>query len=142
MNKKNLIFMMLALMVATLTFTSCSSDEDDLDPLDPNNLIGTWKAIGDSNDNGNSWRYYEDRVYYQFQKGGYLYQKNIGSNYQSHEYYLWELVDNNLILREGTKIFVTYTVESVSKNTLVLKYYSSGYYYLFKFVKVSDSEIK
>lgn len=133
--------MMLALMVAALSITACSGDDEDNgdDGKSSSKIVGTWKG-GDVE----GWLLdFDDMIefgeadYFQFKDDGTFVRIYVEED--EIEYGDWKLRNDRLIMHykdDGTTI--TYDVISVNKKTLVLSAIGLTFY----LEKVPDSVIK
>ena len=138
--------MMLALMVAALSFTACGSDDDDEGEFSSSDIVGTWKG-----ENIKGWildeeligEYDEDEimsVLLQFRSDGKCISVGTRENENENEvmYANWHLNYGRLSLYfpdDGD----TYVVDviSLNKKKLVISFLGVTFYY----DRVPDSEI-
>ena len=108
MSKLYSTIMMLAMMVAALSFTACGDDDDDEDDVNTSALVGTWKVI-------------EEESYIQFKNGGSfivvdVYDVKDGT---------WKETDNTLLLNFENGTVLQICIVSISNKYLTYKVLSA-----------------
>ena len=129
--------MLLAMMVAALSFTACGGDEDKIDG-NTSSLVGTWKLLNMEN-------------YIQFKNDGSFIEATNMDNFHG----TWKVTGNTLLLsNDGRGYAMTFSIEIKSNKYLTMELLS--YYFLsnpsdvfdydnkddtITYEKVNDSEI-
>ena len=122
---KNLFNCLLILAVGGLFFTSCNNDDDDLKPIDVDNVTGFYFVNyggGSSSSTITKYDYSKDSVmnYYFETKNGFELNSNVqyGCEYQDKIYLMGNTVDQVIILDTG---FVQ-SVAGISEDILVPRF--------------------
>ena len=103
------MMMMIAMMVAALNFTACSSDDDETSEV---SICGTWKLVsvnvnGKVDNGGDIWYVNEDHTY------------RVDENDGTTSSGTWSLNDNKLTLTDGElPIPITYTITELTETRL------------------------
>ena len=146
MKKLYSTIMMLAMMVAALSFTACGGDdEEENGGSSPSSLVGTWKSVS----NNLGWlkdveyiEYIESEAFYLHfnQDGTYIEIMDLGNEVKI-ERGTWNLVGNSLVVTMPNenlgKMTVTYKIE-LKSDSFVLSLASLTAYYQ----RVSDDVLK
>ena len=135
MKKLYSTIMMLAMMVAALSFTACGGDDD---ALGDSSIYGTWKSVS-----AEGWLpQYDGLTYIQFKKDGTYIHISDGVDGLEIEKGTWKVEGNGLIVNMPDEkigdFTVTFTIVELKSDRLGLSLIGlTGYY-----ERVSDSVIQ
>ncbi|KWW27946.1 MAG: hypothetical protein AUK63_2098 [bacterium P3] len=149
MKKYYSVFVMLAMMVAALSFTACGDDDDDNADNSGGNVVGTWVADAQK-ELGIEIEGTSSTHYFQFKADGSMvsvdvnsYDRSVWGEYTPDDEVIvergtWKTADGKLYMTdsEGTET----ALFSVSDNKLTLTS-TSGIIVKITYTRVSDSTI-
>lgn len=115
---KKYLFLLLTLVVASLTFVSCSSDDDNDGELSNSEIVGTWTLTEVKTSESGSyiaWPYRETSATFN-SNGTYR-----GSGYFGTGSGTWSKKGNTVKTYVGGELYVTYEIISVSSSNAEMK---------------------
>lgn len=128
------LFIATLVFFMTLTFTSCSDDNDGIDGNASTTILGTWQSVSiyeyeiENGEKTEERETYTEDLYSFTDDGTGFFSTTDGSDYYDFD---WRVSGNQLILNEGSIEEEVYTIKKLNAKNLVISIYyeEEGYEY-------------